>query len=181
MTKNRRTIRVRRAEAKDVVNICKLLKNGWQEQVVEYSPIDEIRGYRWILSILERGMAAVADLDGRIVGVACVNPYVPSWSFTDQWMLDMVVLYVHPSFRKEAVADRLIDAAEGFADRHGLTLTFTIQTGDRPLVKDRMMKQAGWQYVGGSFLRPSKKEEEGDGLKQERTAPDSTDGVAVKA
>lgn len=169
MTKNRRTIRVRRAEPHDVVNICKLLKNnGWNEQTVEYAPIDEIRGYRWMLNILEVGMAAVADLDGRIVGVAAVTPFVPPWAPADNWMLDMQILYVHPAFRKEAVADRLIKAVEGFADRHGLTLTFTIMSGDRPTTKDRMMEMAGWIYGGGNFIRPAKKNEE-DGQQQGHT------------
>lgn len=160
-------IRVRRAEAKDVVNICKLLTSGWRTQTVEYAPIDDLQGYRWILNILENGMVAVADLNGRIVGAACASPYKPAWSH--QWLLDMEFLYVMETFRKEGVAKRLMDAVQGFADRHELSLTFTIQSGDRPEVKDRMMTMAGWTYAGGNFLRPAKKQ---DGEGQIPTDPE---------
>ena len=146
-------IQVRRAEPKDIVNIAKLLKSGWNEQTVEYAPINDVRGYAWILGILDEGFAAVADLNGRIVGAACASPYRPAWSLT--WLIDMEFLYVLPQFRKDGIAEGLIKAVEGFADKHKASMTFGIQTGDRPLVKDRMIKQAGWTYVGGNFLRPS--------------------------
>lgn len=153
-------ILVRRAVPKDVVNIAKLLTTGWNEQTVEYAPIDDLRGYRWILSIIEEGFVAVADLNGRIVGASCASPYKPAWSH--QWMLDMEFLYVMPSFRSAGVTDQLVKAVEGFADSVELPMTFGIQSGDRPLVKDRRMKMAGWMYVGGNFLRPN-----ADGQEQE--------------
>ncbi len=143
---------VRRAVAKDIVNIAKLLSGGWNEQTVEYAPIDDLRGYRWILGIIEEGFVAVADLNGRIVGASCASPFIPPWS--TQWLLDMEFLYIMPSFRKAGVADELIKAVEGFADTVELPLTLGIQTGEKPLVKDRMMKMAGFTYVGGNYLRP---------------------------
>lgn len=154
-------IKVRHAEPKDCVNIVKLLQQGWNEQTVEYAPVDDLRGYKWILSILEEGMIAVADLNGRIVGAACASPFRPPWSL--QWMLDMEFLYILPNFRGDGVAESLLSAVEKFADKYSLSLTFGIHTGDRPLVKDRMMKAAGWNYVGGNFLRPS------NGQQQEET------------
>ena len=146
-------IRVRKAEPKDIVNICNLLKKGWNLQTTEYAPIDEMRGYAWILGILREGFIAVADLNGRIVGAACGNPYRPQWSL--QWMVDMSFLFILPSFREAGVAQELIKAVELFADEHEASMTFEIQTGDRPEVKDRMMKIAGWTYSGGHFLRPA--------------------------
>jgi len=151
---------VRKAEPKDVVNIVKLLQNGWNEQTVDYAPVNDLRGYRWILTIIEEGFLAVADLNGRIVGAACASPYMPAWS--NQWMLDMEFLYVLPSFRDAGVLKQLIGAVEGFADKVKLAMTFGIQTGDRPQVKDRLMQIAGWTYVGGNYVRPST-----DGQQQE--------------
>lgn len=152
-------IRVRSAEPRDIVNICRLLTEGWNEQTVEYAPINDVCGYKWILGILEEGFVAVADLNGRIVGAACASPFRPPWSLT--WLMDMEFLYILPSFRQEDVAANLIEAVEGYADKFGAALTFGIQTGEKPLIKDRMMKQAGWGYVGGNFLRP------GNGIEQE--------------
>lgn len=146
-------IRVRKAEPKDCVNIVKLLKEGWNEQTVEYAPVEDLRGYRWILDILEVGFIAVADLSGRIVGVAAAAPYQTPWS--RQWMLEMEFLYILPKFRGDGVANELVRSVEQFSNKVGLSTTFTIATGDRPLVKDRMMRSAGWNYVGGNFLRPA--------------------------
>ena len=158
MTENK--VHVRRAEPKDIVNIVKLLKGGWKEQTVEYAPIDDLRGYRWLLEIIENGFIAVADLNGRIVGSACASPFMPAWSL--KWMLDMEFLYLIPSFRGSDVDKELVKAVTGFADKVELPLTFTIQTGDRPLAKDRLMQMAGFTYVGGNHLRPT------DGRKQDK-------------
>lgn len=158
------TIRVRKAETKDIVNIAKLLKSGWKDQIVEYAPIDDLRGYRWLLSIIETGFLAVADLNGRIVGAACVIPFKPPWS--TQWLLDMQFLYIMPNFRQAGVAEGLISAVQGFADKVELPMTFAIQTGEKPLVKDRLIQMAGFTYVGGSYLRPY------DGRKQQHDRDD---------
>jgi len=148
-----KTILVRRAEPRDCVNIAKLLSEGWNEQTVEYAPVDDLRGYRWILDILEVGFVAVADLSGRIVGAAGLAPYRPAWS--QSTMLELEFLYILPAFRGEDVAKELIRSVEAFADKVEMSMTFTIATGDRPVIKDRMMRNAGWTYVGGNFLRPA--------------------------
>lgn len=150
---NKKKIKVRRAEPRDIVNIAKLLTEGWNEATTEFAPIDDACGYRWILGILEEGFVVVADLNGRIIGAACASPYRPPWSL--KWLMDMEFLYVLPSFRKDGIADSLVRAVENFADKHKAPLTFGIQTEDKPHVKDRMMKIAGWFYVGGNFLRPA--------------------------
>ena len=160
-------IQVRRAVPKDNVNICKLLTGGWKEQTVEYAPIDDLRAYRWILGIIEEGFVAVADLNGRIVGASCASPFLPPWSLL--WMLDMEFLYVMPQFRGSGVSKGLIEAVEGFADKVKLSMVFSIQTGDDPLGKDQMMKNAGFTYVGGSYLRPY------DGRKQKDNENESDD------
>lgn len=158
MTKSKKTIQVRKAEPKDIVNISKLLINGWNEQTVEYAPINDVRGYAWILGILDEGFIAVADLNGRIVGAVAASPYRPPWSL--KWLVDVEFLYILPQFRQADIARLLISASEGFADEHGAAMTFGIQSGSRVLAKDRMMKQAGWEYVGGNFLRPSNGQEQ---------------------
>lgn len=160
---SKKKIKVRRAEPRDLVNIAKLLREGWNEATTEFAPIDDVCEYRWILNILENGFVVVADLNGRIIGAACAMPYRPPWSLS--WLIEMEFLYVLPSFRKDGLADSLIGAVENFADNNSAPLTFGIQTEDKPLVKDRMMKIAGWKYIGGNFLRPEhgrKQDKNGD-------------------
>jgi GNAT superfamily N-acetyltransferase len=158
---DKKKIQVRNAQPKDVVNIAKLLKQGWYEQTVEYAPVEDLRGYKWIISVLEEGFVAVADLNGRIVGAAACSPFRCPWSL--DWMLDVDFFYVMENFRREGVSDKLLKAVEGFADKVELSLTLNLQTGEKPLVKDRMMKIAGWKYVGGHHLRSAKKK---DGRKE---------------
>jgi hypothetical protein len=67
----------------------------------------------------------------------------------------MEFIYVLPSFRDADVTKMLMGAVVAEADRVKLPMTFGIQTGDKPLVKDRLMRIAGWTYVGGNFLRQS--------------------------
>lgn len=168
---DKKQVRIRKANPDDIVNIVKCLRHGWNDKTIEYAPIDDLRGYGWILSILQEGMIAVADLSGRIVGAACASPYRQPWSL--QWMLDMEFLYVLPNFRGEGVAEGLMRAVEGFADQYKLPLTFGMQTVDRPVVKDRMMKMAGWVYAGGNYVRPARhgQEQEQDNLEAEAGVP----------
>jgi GNAT superfamily N-acetyltransferase len=169
MAGKQKKIQVRTAQPKDIVNIGKLLKHGWYEQSVEYAPVDDLRGYQWILSILEEGFCAVADLNGRIVGASACSPFRCPWS--QQWMLDVDFYYVMENFRRDGISDALLKAVEGFADKVELSLTLNLQTGEKPLVKDRMMQMAGWTYVGGHHLRAAKtdgrKEENDDGEPRE--------------
>ena len=144
---------IRPAEPKDNVNIFKLLMKGWNEQVVEYAPVDDLRGYLWILRIIEEGFLAVADLSGRIVGAACAQPFRPPWS--REWMADMEFLYIDPKFRADGLHRELLRAVESWADKVNLTVIFGIQTGEQVDTKDRLMKIAGFTYVGGNFLRPA--------------------------
>lgn len=144
---------IRPAEPKDCVNIFKLLMKGWNEQVVEYAPVDDLRGYLWILSIIQEGFLAVADLSGRIVGAACASPFRPAWS--GAYMLDIEFLYIDPKFRADGVLRELLRAVENWADKVNLPLVFGMQTGERVDTKDRLMKIAGFEYTGGNFLRPA--------------------------
>ncbi len=145
-------IKVRSAQPKDVVNIVKLLMSGWSEQTIEYAPVNDLLGYQWILKILRDGFIAVADLNGRIVGAACASPFQPPWSL--KWVLDMEFYYVMPQFRGDGVSEALMKAVEQWADSVKLSIHFGIRTGEKPDVKDRMMKMAGWTYVGGNYVRP---------------------------
>lgn len=146
-------ISIRPAVPKDNVSIFKLLMKGWNEQVVEYAPVDDLRGYLWILRIIEEGFLAVAELNGRIVGAACASPFRPPWS--RDWMLDMEFLYILPNFRADGLARELVRAVENWADKVNLPIIFGLQTGEKVDSKDRLMKIAGFQYVGGNFLRPA--------------------------
>jgi len=144
-------ISVRLAEPRDIVNITKLLREGYLQTMTRYAPIDEVRAYAWILNVIDTGVAAVADMDGRIIGALGASPFQPGWS--KEWWLDGEFLYVLPQFRDLHLHAKLLRAVEGWADAHNAPVILSIQSGDRSLVKDRMMQMQGWSYVGGQFTR----------------------------
>ena len=68
-------------------------------------------------------------------------------------MLDVGFYYIMPSFRGANLEKKILRYLEGFADANQTPIYFQLYTGDRIEAKERMMKMAGWQYVGGHFLR----------------------------
>lgn len=151
------TINVRFAEPKDIVNIGKLLKDGDSRLTVPYAPVDDVRLHQWILTVIDQGICAVADLSGRVVGVIGASAYQPEWSTS--WAMDVNFFYVLPNFRSAGLEKTLLSAAEGWCDAKEKMLGFsipllvTINSGDKADVKDRMLGIRGYRYCGGNFTR----------------------------
>lgn len=158
------TIEVRLAEPKDVVNIGKILKEADSRLTTPYAPVDDVRLHQWILSVIDAGICAVADLSGRIVGVIGASAYQPEWS--RGWAMDVGFYYVYPQFRGAGLEKTLLDAIEGWCDGKAraigadIPLLVTINSGERPEVKDRMMGIRGYRYCGGNFARISSGQQE---------------------
>lgn len=151
------TVKVRFAEPKDVVNVGKLLKDGDSRLTVPYAPVDDVRLHQWILNVIDQGICAVADLSGRVVGAIGAGAYQPEWS--REWAMDVGFFYIMPNFRGAGLEKALLEAAEGWCDAKSkllgvrIPLLVTINTGDKPEAKDRMMGIRGYRYCGGNFAR----------------------------
>jgi len=164
-------IEIRLASPKDIVNIGKILEDADQRMLSGHAPVDDVRMYEWILGIISRGIVAVADLSGRVVGAIGASAYQPGWSRV--WVMDVDFFYVLPKFRDARIDDELLSIVEGWCDRKtadmGLEvpLTLTLTTGDRAAAKDRKMAMRGYQYLGGQFARRPK-----DGRQQEEHLDD---------
>jgi GNAT superfamily N-acetyltransferase len=151
------TIKVRFAEPKDIVNIGKVLKDGDSRLTVPYAPVDDVRLHQWILEVIDQGICAVADLSGRIVGVIGASAYQPKWS--REWAMDVEIYYIMPTFRGAGLEKALLSAVEGWCDAKArilgvrIPLLVTINSGEKPEVKDRMLGIRGYRYCGGNFTR----------------------------
>lgn len=146
-----KTIKVRLAGPRDVVNIGKLMEQGASEVTAQHVPVDNVRMYQWVLATIETGIIAVAELSGRLVGIVGAGPFRPVYS--NEWMLDIETFYVVPKFRKHGIEKSLLEAIEGWADEKKVPLIMTLYTTSRTEAKERMISMRGYTYVGGTFIR----------------------------
>ncbi len=165
---NTRDLKIRRATAFDVVNLAKMLVRGRNEQAesIWYPTVPEgIRGEmltsQYCLTLIDKAVVYVADLNGRLLG--CIGCSVDRFPWSDDWMLTNEWFYVMPQFRDSDIAKALLHAVEAFADADVLPLTNETKprmaivmgmiSGQQTGVKNRWMEQQGFVNGGGNFVR----------------------------
>ncbi len=144
-------IKVRLAGPRDVVNVGKLMEQGASEVMSRHVPVNDVRMYQWALDTIKHGIVAVAELSGRLIGIAGAGPFRPNYS--DQWMLDVETFFVVEKFRKFGIEKMLLRAIEGWADQKGVPIIMSLYTKTRTEAKERMMSMQGYEYIGGQFVR----------------------------
>jgi len=163
-----RDLNIRRATAFDVVNLAKMLIRGRNEQAetIWYPSVPE--GHRgemlstqYCLTLIDKAVVYVADLNGRLLG--CIGCSVDRFPWTDDWMLTNEWFYVMPQFRDSDIAAALLHAVEAFADADTLPLSgetkprmpimLGMVSGQQTGVKNRWMQQQGFINGGGNFVR----------------------------
>ncbi len=144
-------IMVRLAGPRDVVNIGKLMEQGASEITARHVPVNDVRMYQWALATIEQGIIAVAELSGRLIGIAGAGPFQPNYS--NMWMLDVETFFVIEKFRKHGIEKMLLRAIEGWADQKNVPIIMSLYTNSRTEAKERMMSMQGYEYIGGQFVR----------------------------
>lgn len=147
----RRSIKIRQADAYDAVNLLRLAEAGIKENVVNYPDFDPTVALGWASAVIAQGAVFVADLDGRIVGSLGLELNSYPWSRAQH--LQTAWFYVIPNFRQHGTAENLMRAAEAFVDKHGVRLHIELAGGVDADLKDRWMTKRGYQYAGGCFTR----------------------------
>lgn len=177
-----RNMKIRRATAYDVVNLAKMLVKGRDEQAqkiwypeVPRGPAGEEIQVRYLIDVISRGLVFVADLEGRLMGA--IGMTVQKFGWSNEWVLLNEWFYVLPQFRDyseeqeaeledgqpRSIARALLAAVEAWADadieprsgqpKDALGIVLGIWSGERTGIKDRFMKQLGYNDGGGSFMR----------------------------
>jgi GNAT superfamily N-acetyltransferase len=163
-----RNMTIRRATAFDVVNLAKMLSKAREEQAngiwypgVAPGPDGEMIGVQYVLTLINRGLVFVADLEGRLMGA--IGMVVHQYPWSSEWVLLNEWFYVLPQFRDSDIARALLTAVEVWADeeveprtgkhKDKLGIVIGIWSGERTGIKDQFMERLGYQNAGGSFVR----------------------------
>lgn len=163
------TVRIRpankRAAYKDAARIAELLKMAWAEQAqtTYLTRADDDKGFDHIMEMIRRGLVFVADYNGRIFGVLGCAVVQEGWS--DEWFVLVRWFYVHPKFRKPAVAAGLLQAMERWADaqKEPLMIYAAIESGVRDAEKVDLLERRGYRIVGVNLIRaPQHGQQEAD-------------------
>lgn len=145
------TIKYREGNALDISNIYRLLEAEQKEIEIPFPLMSPKKMVAYIAQALLDGIVIVADLDGRIKGVAIGAPVKPAWS--DLWVLDVPFLVVDQHFRKHGVAQNLLKTLKDWASDKKLPIWVEALTGGKnALIKDRFVAMQGMTYMGGRFL-----------------------------
>lgn len=164
-----RDLKIRRATAFDVVNLSKMLIKARDEQVnggIWYPAVadgerGEMMACQYVLTLIDKAVIYVADLNGRLLGV--IGCSVDRYPWSDEWMLTNEWFYVLPQFRESDIALALLTAMEHFADAESvpysgedkprMAIMLGMLSAQQTGAKDRWMRQKGYVSGGGNFVR----------------------------
>lgn len=147
------TIKIRPAKPLDTSNIARLLIDAHDESGPgAYPPVDHAVGIQWITQTLNSGYVIVADVSGRLVGSLALSNYQFPWS--PKWFMYLEWLYVQRKFRNAGTFDALMKACHAYADENNAPILAGISAADQDVyLKDKVMQQRGYIYMGGDFIR----------------------------
>lgn len=151
--------------AKDAYQIIELLKLWEYETSLPYPPWDEMAMLRWIVRVMSSGYAAVADLEGELIGTIGLTPASFPWNDSQQMMSDEWIM-VHPDYRDKGTARALLNHINNMADQFQIPVMLGLMTGgDGIEKKEKFLGYSGYAYTGGQFLRFPKPAEDVDEYK----------------
>lgn len=154
MTLRTEAVTIRPATALDAVNIAKLLKATLTGDRAASLRVSDDRIVKWVMSTLDGAFVAVADLSGRIVGSIAMSPMQQPWS--DDWFMGETWFAVKPSVHTGDTDEKLLEAAEAFADTRGLPLFFKVPSED--LEKQELLaSRHGYHFMGESYYRSARR------------------------
>ena len=141
-------MRIRRAIPEDEDVIFFLLMGMAAENTKH--PVNVQKTIGKIQEVLSNGYAAMAEIDGQVVGSLAVLQQEPWWSnarfLGDAWF------YVRPEHRVSRAAVMLKKAAFDFADSVGMELVlavFSIEDAER---KSQFLAK-GMTFLGGTYVK----------------------------
>lgn len=150
MTETRK-IRIRQADAFDVVNMGKLVMEMLDSAKMPLPATNVNRLMAWVIYVTTQELSLVADIDGRIVGTAGFVAKQPPWS--TETLMEMGWLYVIPAFRKRGTCDALMRWAETWATERKLRLSGGIINGTFSAQLSERINSHGYHKVGLTFLK----------------------------
>jgi len=172
-------IKIRRANAYDVIDLTRLLEQGAEEQGehIWYPSLSlhPMRRVSHVLALIDKGYVVVADMlvvvgeqeTGQRGLIGAIGMSIERDSWSDDWVLSNEWTYVLPDYRDTEVYVNLMTAVEDFADSKihpdtglGLPIIMSNLSGKSADTKDALLKRRGYQHGGGNFVRAPNHEQE---------------------
>lgn len=145
------TVKIRPAKPLDASNLYRLLVQAHDEGSA-YPAVDPYMGLNWITRTLNEGYVIVADVSGRLVGTLALTNFQFPWA--PQWYMYLEWLYVQNKFRKGGAFEALITACHAHADQNDAPILAGVSAaGHDVYLKDKLLQQRGYTYIGGDFIR----------------------------
>ncbi len=134
----------------DAVNIVRLLKQGWSEQLrLEPARVNDAKALRYVLQHVEQSFVVVADLSGRLVGTLAVRP--TEEQFSDDWYIEREWFYVVPSFHE--TPHRLLVEVEQYSEELELPLRMSAHSFSPERFDLLMSGRRRYVPMGSTFFR----------------------------
>ncbi len=172
-------IKIRQADAYDVMDLAGLLAQGVKEQGehIWYPSLsmNRMRRISHILAVIDKGYVVIADMlvvvgnepTGQRGVIGAIGMSIERDSWSDDWVLSNEWTYVLPDYRDTEVYVNMMTAVEDFADSKihpdtgfGLPIIMSNISGKSAETKDALLKRRGYQFGGGNFVRAPHHEQE---------------------
>lgn len=143
-------IRVRAATLADTVNVAKFcLKTGaWSARS---GTTNETRVYQFVFSLISRGLVAIADLSGNVVGSIGVLAIQPT--HTEEWSIFVDWLKVQSHLKDSGVATSLLRFALRMAKKGNSNLLLHLSTPDLEQIGAEELRALGFAPTFPMWLR----------------------------
>lgn len=147
----KRFIRLRAATARDITPLIDLLMHYFEECVMFYPGADVNACVAKGITCIRQGGCIVAESDGVLIGCFAMELDEYWWNPAAK-ILNALLVYVLPEFRKGATGIKLIEAAQEIARLNKLPLSMTQIWRFEPRLMERLNKRLGFKHVGGTFV-----------------------------
>lgn len=147
----KRFIRLRAATARDITPLIDLLLNYFNECVMFYPGADVNACVAKGITCIRQGGCIVAESEGALIGCFAMELDEYWWNPAAK-ILNALLVYVLPEFRKGATGIKLIQAAQEVARLNNLPLSMTQIWKFSPELMERLNKRLGFHHVGGTFV-----------------------------
>ena len=113
--------------------------------------IDPVYARDQFIEIIKSAMSWVAYDGELLAGLVVCGLVSYSWN-PKPCGVELHYLFIRPEYRKLRILDEFISRVQKTCDQTGLSARLVIDYGDRPEIKDRLMRMKGLDYLGGVHL-----------------------------
>ena len=155
MTTSQQSVKIRRAKGTDVVNLYRLLVAEQEQR--PFVSVDETLALGYVLTVIEKGLAMVAEHSGRLVGSIGFDIYRPQ--FSTETSLDSVWFTVVPAYKQTSTGLALLKRALAVIDEYGIKVRLdpcSLQHDER---SSRWLQSNGFEAYTTLWLRQNNKVE----------------------